>query len=198
MAALAAGAVLLSSCAGTPSLKPQYQFINDMRQQPKYLTQGESAFPEFTDGRSERRPVPGTIARGHLRLPDDPFYSGESNGMYIAENPLKITSDLLTLGQQRFDTYCAPCHSRSGNGKGIVAILTPSWIPADLVSSRIADYPDGEYFDIISNGRRTMPAYRFQIAEHDRWAIIAYLRALQRTTSATIDDVPQQLRTELR
>ena len=195
VAALAAMS-LLSSCAGTMSRKPQYQFLNDMRQQLKYSTQGESTFVGFTDGRSDRRPVAGTVARGHLKLQDGAFYTGQVNGMYVAQNPVKITPELLALGQQRFNTYCSPCHSRAGNGKGIVGART-NWIASSLVDDRVKGFSDGDIFDVISNGRRTMPTYRYQITEHDRWAIIAYVRALQRTTSASLADVPQQLQPEL-
>ena len=117
--------------------------------------------------------------------------------MYVAENQLPITPELLALGQMRFDTYCSPCHGRAGNGKGIVAART-TWIPSSLVDDRVKGFADGDFFDVISHGRRTMPAYRYQITEHDRWAIIAYVRALQRTTSAAIADVPADMRGELR
>jgi mono/diheme cytochrome c family protein len=198
-------AALLSSCAGTLSRKPVIEIFNDMREQPKYYPQGESAFSGFSDGRAERRPVPGTIRRpshelwtpGALKPSDDPFNTGQVNGMYVAENQLPITPELLALGQMRFDTYCSPCHGRAGNGKGIVAART-TWIPSSLVDDRVKGFSDGDFFDVISHGRRTMPAYRYQITEHDRWAIIAYLRALQRTTSAAIADVPADMRGELR
>jgi mono/diheme cytochrome c family protein len=194
---LATAATLFTSCAGSMSRKPAVEIFNDMRQQLKYDTQGESQFAGFTDGRADRRPVPGTIARGHLHPQDDPFYTGQVSGMYVGENPLKITPELMELGQQRFNTYCSPCHGRAGTGKGIVAARS-SWIPSDLVDARVKGFSDGDFFDVITHGRRTMPSYRFQITEHDRWAIIAYVRALQRTTSGTVADVPSQLRGELR
>jgi mono/diheme cytochrome c family protein len=193
---LAAG-VLLSSCTGAMSRKPQYQFLNDMRQQPKYHPQGESDFGPFHDGRADRRPIAGTIARGQLKFEDDPFITGQVNGMYVGQNPLKPTAETLELGQQRFNTYCSPCHGRAGNGKGIVGART-NWIASSLVEDRVKQFSDGDIFDVITHGRRSMPSYRFQITEHDRWAIIGYVRALQRTTGATIEDVPQQLRSELR
>jgi mono/diheme cytochrome c family protein len=194
---LATAATLLTSCAGTVSRKPAVEIFNDMRQQLKYDTQGESEFAGFTDGRADRRPVAGTIAQGHLHPQDDPFYTGQVNGMYVGQNPLKITPELMELGQQRFNTYCSPCHGRAGTGKGIVATRS-TWIPSDLMDARVKGFSDGDFFDVITHGRRTMPSYRFQITEHDRWAIIAYVRALQRTTSATVADVPAQLRGELR
>jgi len=196
--AVTASALLFSSCAGTLSRKPVIEIFNDMREQPKYDTQGESAFPGFKDGRVERRPVPGTIARNSpLKLENPAFYTGQVNGMYIAENPLGITPETLHLGQMRFDTYCEPCHGAAGTGKGIVNARVPTWIPSNLVDDRVKGFSDGDLFDVITHGRRSMPAYRYQITEHDRWAIIAYVRALQRTTSGSINDVPQDLRSEL-
>ena len=200
-----ASAALLASCAGTVSRKPVIEIFNDMREQPKYYPQGESEFSGFHDGRAERRPIPGTIRRpgyelwtpGELKPSDDPFNTGQVKGMYVTENQLPITPELLDLGQMRFNTYCSPCHGRAGTGKGIVGARS-TWIPSSLVDDRVKGFTDGDIFDVISHGRRTMPAYRYQITAHDRWAIISYVRALQRTTSGTIADVPAQMRGELR
>ena len=198
-------AMLLASCAGTASRKPAVEIVNDMRQQPKYYPQGDSAFGGFNDGRAERRPVPGTMPRPEPDLfaptngkaSDDPFFTGQAKGLYVAQNQLLITPELLHLGQMRFNTYCSPCHGRAANGKGIVGARS-NWIASNLVEDRVKEFSDGDIFDVITHGRRSMPAYRYQISEHDRWAIIAYLRAVQRTTSATIDDVPADLRPGLR
>jgi mono/diheme cytochrome c family protein len=199
----AASLTLLSSCAGSVSRKPVIEVFNDMREQPKYYPQGESAFSGFRDGRAERRPVPGTIPQprglgADEKLANDPFNTGQANGMYVAENQLPITPELLQLGQMRFNTYCSPCHGRAGNGKGIVGVRATGWIASNLVEDRVKNFSDGDFFDVITHGRRSMPAYRYQITEHDRWAIIAYVRALQRTTSGTIQDVPADMRSELR
>lgn len=190
-------AAFLSSCAGSLSRKPTIEIFNDMREQLKLYPQGQSSFSGSTDGRGDRRPVPGTIARGAIRTEGNPFYSGQINGMYVGQNPLKLTRETLELGQQRFNTYCSPCHGRAGNGHGIVGARS-TWIAANLVDDRVKGFSDGDIFDVITHGRRSMPSYRVQITEHDRWAIIAYVRALQLTTSGTIDDVPSDLRSELR
>lgn len=192
-ALLALAGLTLASCAGTTSKNPPIQLLNDMRQQPKYKPQGGSAY--FGDGRAARHPVAGTIARGELKE-DDAFHTGLVNGMYVGTNPVKITPELLGLGQQRFNTYCTPCHGRVGDGKGIVGTRAV-WIASNLQDDRVKNFSDGDLYDVISHGRRTMPGYRFQIVERDRWAIVAYLRALQRTTSGTVNDVPTELRTEL-
>ena len=192
-----AGALSVTSCAGSTSREPQIQIFNDMRQQPKFQPQSPADFPAFADGRSERRPVAGTIPRGHFESSDEAFYSGVSNGNYIATNPLKITPEVLELGQMRFNTYCQPCHGRLANGKGIVGVRASTWIASSLVDDRVTAFVDGDFFDVISHGRRSMPAYRYQITASDRWAIIAYVRALQRASHASIEDVPQDLQSEL-
>jgi mono/diheme cytochrome c family protein len=190
-------AALLASCTGAVSRKPAIEIFNDMRHQPKLYPQGESNLGSFTDGRAERRPVPGTIAHGELRPDGDPFYTGQVNGQYVAKNPLPLNAETMHLGQMRFNTYCTPCHGRTGNGKGIVGIRSVTWIASNLVEDRVKNFSDGDIFDVITNGRRSMPSYRYQIVEQDRWAIIAYVRALQRSASATVDDVPGDMRTEL-
>ena len=190
-------ASLFASCGGAMSRKPQYQFLNDMRQQPKYQPQGQSDFDRFHDGRADRRPIAGTIARGQLHDEDDPFYTGQVKGMYIAQNPLKITAETLELGQQRFNTYCSPCHGRAGNGKGIVGART-NWIPSSLVEDRVKGFSDGDIFDVITHGRRSMPSYRFQITEHDRWAIICLPAGISAHHQRHNRGRSGQLRSELR
>jgi mono/diheme cytochrome c family protein len=98
----------------------------------------------------------------------------------------------------KFNTYCSPCHDRTGSGQGIVAIKTPTWQPSNLVDERVRAFNDGELYNVITHGRRSMPSYRFQIAERDRWAVVAYVRALQRAATGTVNDVPQELKAELR
>ena len=168
----AAASLLLSSCAGSLSRKPQIEIFNDMRQQPKYDTQGESAFSGFTDGRADRRPVPGTIARNSpLKLQDPAYYEGQVNGMYVGENPLKITPPNASSWSDALDTYCEPCHGAAGTGKGIVIARVPSWMPSSLVEDRVKGILGWRHFRCHRPGRRSMPAYRYQITEHDRWAV---------------------------
>ncbi len=188
-------AVLLAAMGcGSTSRRPPMQFMSDMKQQPKYQPQAESAF--FTDdGRAARRPVEGTVARGFLK-DDDAFYTGIADDAYV-RNPLAMTRATLERGGERFNIYCAPCHDRTGSGQGIVGQRS-SWLAADLTTPRIRAMADGQLFDTITHGRRTMPGYRFQIPEADRWAIVEYVRALQRAADGTVQDVPQQLRSELR
>ncbi len=185
-------ALALAGCSST-SRTPPLQIFPDMKQQPKYMPQSESLV--FNDGRELRRPVPGTVARGLLKE-DDAFYTGKQGADYV-KNPLPVDRDTLSRGQERFNIYCAPCHDQTGSGQGIVA-QRASWIAVNLADQRVREMPDGQLFDTVSHGKRTMPGYRFQINEHDRWAIVAYVRALQRAASGTVEDVPPELRSDLR
>ena len=188
-------ALLLAGCTNRQRLT-QIEVWDDMKRQPKYRAQMAGDF--FADERASRRPVAGTVARGHLR-DDSAFYTGMVDpDTYSGKNPAPITMDSLKAGQAKFNTYCSPCHDRTGSGKGIVAVRTPGWQPTNLQDDRIKKMADGEIFSVVTHGRRSMPAYRFQVSESDRWAIVGYLRALQRATSGTLEDVPADLRAEVR
>lgn len=178
--------LLLAGCAGVTSRRPPIEVWPDMDRQPKVKAQ---AVPG-------QRPVPGTVAVGHL-IEDEVFRTGQENGMYAGKNPLPLNTATLRRGQERFDIYCAPCHDRTGSGHGIVAIRS-SWLPTNLQEPRVRNMTDGELFTVITQGRRTMPPYRYQIPERDRWTIVAYVRALQRATDGRLEDVPAELRGELR
>ena len=188
--------VTLTGCAG-PQRVPPIEVWPDMKRDGKYKPQAESEL--FGDHRASRVPVKGTVARGFLNL-DDTLLTGIAldGKTYIGQSPLKIDMATMKLGQAKFNTYCSPCHSRVGDGRGIVALRTPSWQPANLHDERIRLQADGEIFHTISYGKNSMPGYRFQMVENDRWAIVAYLRAIQRTRNATIPDVPADLQAGLK
>jgi mono/diheme cytochrome c family protein len=191
--ALPLGLALLAGCAG-PQRVPPIQVWPDMDNQEKYKAQTTS--PLFPDGRSNRRPVEGTVALGQLRE-DSVFYTGVKDGLWVGSNPVPINEEFLRRGQQRFDIYCSPCHDRTGQGQGIVPKKS-AWIPTNLMEDRVFEMADGEIFTVISQGRRSMKGYRYQITERDRWAIVAYVRALQRSSRGTLADVPPNLVSELR
>lgn len=182
-------AALLSSCAGLSSRSTPLEVWPDMKRQHKFRAQ--TANPNFADGRTQHLPPEGTIAVGLLKA-DDAFYHGQTNGMYVGRNPLTLDKATFELGQKRFNTYCSPCHDRTGGGHGVVWKKMPTFAPANIHEDRIKGYPDGEYFDIISNGRRNMKGYKNQITERDRWAITAYMRVLQRQDGALADVPPAQ------
>lgn len=189
------GAAILAGCSGQASRNPPLQFpLNDMRYQGKFRTQSETRL--FADGRTTRRPVEGTVAIGQLRE-DDAYFTGVVNNQYIGKNPETVNKEFLEWGQRRYNTYCSPCHDRTGQGRGVVG-QRAIWIASNLLEDRIRNYNDGEIFTVITNGRRSMPPYRFQVTERDRWAIVAYVRALQRAGAGAVEDVPQELRSELR
>lgn len=189
---LIAASLLLTGCMGMTSRQPPIEVWPDMDRQPKYRAQQESRF--FGDKRSSRMPVPGTVARGML-YEDEAFHTGVVNNQYVGRNPLPIDAELLKLGQARFNTYCSPCHDRTGSGRGLVP-QRATWIPTSLLEDRVLKMNDGEIFNVLSYGRRTMPPYRFQIIDRDRWAIVAYVRALQRTIGS-LADVPENVRGQI-
>ncbi len=190
-------ALALSGCMrGVPSDKPPIHVNPNMDSQPKYKTQGSSAF--FADGSAMRTPVAGTIARGSLiATPADSAYLLGKNGAgeLIKSNPRKVTMDLLSRGQERYGIFCAPCHGAVGDGKGIVVLRDKGMLPpTNYHDDRMRALPDGHYFNVISNGIRNMPGYRHQIPVADRWAIVSYVRALQRSQNAKLQDIPENLR----
>lgn len=165
----------------------------DMHDQPKYKPLSESSF--FADGRSAR-PIPlNTVARDDLNESDS-FHTGNTNGDFAATIPVPVTLALLQRGQERFDIFCSPCHSRLGDGNGMVA-QRGFRIPQDLTSDRIRRVPPGYIFQVISNGYGGMPDHGDQIPVADRWAIVAYIRALQLSRAAPISDAPPDERAQL-
>src|SRR6266850_252935 len=158
----------------------------DMHIQPYYRPLAKSDF--FADGRSARNPVDGTVARGDLRE-DSYLYTGKIGGNPGDYMPFPVTPDVLTRGQDRFNVYCAPCHGRVGDGNGFIPSRGLKRPPSYHID-RLRKAPVGYFFDVMTNGFGVMPDYSAQIAPHDRWAIVAYVRALQLSQNATSADVP--------
>jgi len=165
----------------------------DMHDQPKYQPLEASDF--FGDGRASRPLPPGTVARGQLR-DDEHLYSGKSGNKFAEALPLAVTPDLLARGQERFNIFCSPCHGRVGAGDGMV-VRRGFRHPPSFHIDRLRQEPAGYYFDVITNGFGAMQDYSAQIPVNDRWAIIAYIRALQLSQHATLSDVPEAERTQL-
>ena len=164
-----------------------------MHDQPKYIPLRESAF--FTDVRSARPLVEGTVARGHLR-DDELLYTGKVNGADAAIFPFRVDQTVMARGRNRFDIFCAPCHGRTGQGDGMV-VLRGYRRPPSLHLDRLRDAPAGHFFDVITNGFGAMPEYAAQVKAEDRWAIVAYMRALQLSGHATLADVPPSERDKI-
>ncbi len=165
----------------------------DMHDQPKYTPLRQSSF--FGDERSARPLVPGTVARGMLNA--DPLLEcGKVNGQDAAIFPFPVDARVMERGQERFNIYCSPCHGRAGLGDGMI-VRRGFRRPPTFHQDRLRNAPVGQLFDVITNGFGAMPDYAAQIPPADRWAIIAYVRALQLSEHATVADVPADKRNEL-
>jgi len=186
----------------SPKMQTRIQVVYDMDDQSKSKTQTENPF--FADGMAMRHHPAGTVARGLLEA-DDAMYRGQVAGdtLFVETFPVEVTRELVYRGRERFDIHCAPCHGISGNGDGPVHIRATSlaegtWTPpTDLRSQTVVDRPVGHLYNSIKNGIRNMPAYGPQISPEDRWAIVAYVRALQLSRGAGIEDVPVKARAAL-
>ena len=165
----------------------------DMHDQPKFIPLRASE--SFTDHRSGRPIVEGTVARGRLQE-DELLATGKVNGQLADTFPFPVTAEVLSRGRERFDIFCSPCHGRTGSGDGMI-VRRGYKRPPSYHIDRLRDMPAGYFFDVIANGFGAMPDYRSQIPEPDRWAIVAYVRALQLSQHATIEDVPPSERPKL-
>jgi mono/diheme cytochrome c family protein len=158
----------------------------DMQDQPKFFPQRGTDF--YADGRSVRPQVENTVARNQLNE-NGYFYTGLIGGKEGDGMPFPATLEVLERGQERYNVYCTPCHSRVGNGIGM--IVQRGYMKAgSFHSARLEKAPLGHFFHVISNGYGAMPDYSAQIVPEDRWAIVAYIRALQLSQKATQNDVP--------
>jgi hypothetical protein len=161
-----------------------------MAEQPRYEPLEPSAF--FPDGRSSRPLVPGTVARGQLQT-DEHFYTGQSAGRQVDTFPFPVTLQVLQRGQERYDIYCSPCHGRLGNGEGMI-VRRGLCCPPSFHLDRLREAPVGHFFDVITHGFGAMAAYAAQVSPADRWAIIAYSRALQLSQRSALVDLPAEER----
>jgi mono/diheme cytochrome c family protein len=159
----------------------------DMHDQPKYIPLRPSDF--FGDGRSERPLLEGTVARGHLK-DDVAFYTGKgSDGKPVDDFPFPVTKEVVERGRQRFNIYCTPCHGHLGDGNGMIP-QRGFRHPPTYHQDRLRKVPNGYIFDVITTGFGAMQDYSAQVSPADRWAIVAYIRALQLSENATAADVP--------
>jgi len=172
--------------------------LNPMHgEQPKVKAYEPSAF--FEDGLAMRKPPAGTVPRDRITL-NDKLLKGkvtgpDGNDLYVTKVPLTVDTELMKRGQERFDIYCATCHGALGDGKSIVATQMALRPPPSLVEYR--DRPIGYVYDVITNGFGLMASYEAQLPVEDRWAVVAYVRALQISQSQTVSDIPPEERTRL-
>jgi mono/diheme cytochrome c family protein len=183
-----AAVVPLAGCArGCTSSRPPIHVNPSMDDQPKVTAQTASTF--FFDGASMRQPIPGTVAIGGLKE-DEAFFTGKgADGQFVAAIPVPVDEAGLERGRQRYVIYCQPCHDARGDGRGI--LFQRGNVPtATFHQDKILNYPDGQIFDVITNGVGLMPAYRWPIPPADRWAIVAHVRGLQRDRQARAASAP--------
>jgi mono/diheme cytochrome c family protein len=186
----------LRRLAGASLLLPALALVGcrqDMHDQPKLKPLAESDF--FPDHRGARPRVPGTVARGHLRE-DDALNTGKVNGAPVETLPVPLTEELVRRGRERFETFCSPCHGRTGRGDGMVAQRGLKKPPSYHVD-RLRAMPVGYFFDVMTNGFGAMSDYSAQIGIEERWAVAAYVRALQISEDARLADVPADHRGDL-
>jgi mono/diheme cytochrome c family protein len=166
----------------------------DMYNQPRYKTYAEDSF--FRDGASAR-PLPlHTVARGHADL-DTEYFAGKTDAGKLVETfPQPVTRALLNRGRERYDIYCAVCHGRTGDGRGMI-VQRGFPAPPSYHTERLRTAPVGHFYDVMTNGYGVMYSYAARVDPPDRWAIAAYIRTLQLANNATLNDVPEAERANL-
>ncbi len=181
--------IFITGCfRGSPKEKPPIHLVTNMDTQGKIKPYRASNL--FENGSGMRMPVEGTVAQGFLKE-DDAFYLGKTpGGEYVKKSPVPFTRSLLDRGQERFNIYCSTCHGLLGDGKGPIMNYEYPIPPTSYHDDRLRNIPDGELFNVISNGIRNMPAHKDQIPVLDRWAIVGYVRALQKSQHAQLTDIP--------
>jgi len=205
----------LAGFRGSKSALPPIEVFRDMDHQPKYQPQHPSSF--FTDGRGGRKPVEGTIPQGY-NVPgrflqagarnatiensgfanlNDYLHTGRIGEVYGDGIPVEVNATLLDRGQERFDINCAICHGLLGDGNGVVKNIAQWAVIRNLQEDPIRQQPDGQIFNTITHGKGTMGAYGPNIAIEDRWAIVAYIRALQKSQRGVLADLPVEKQKEL-
>ena len=180
-AVIAAACLVLAGCR------------QDMHDAPSYDPLQATNF--FANGAASRPLVPNTVARGQLRA-DEHLYTGKINGQVANEFPMPVTKQVLDRGQERFNVYCSPCHGRTGEGNGMI-VQRGFRQPPSYHEERLRNVPVGYFFDVMTNGFGAMQDYSAQVTVPDRWAIAAYIRVLQLSRSATVNDVPADRRGDL-
>lgn len=202
--------VLVAGRRGDLSRKPPIEVWNDMDRQLKLRPQAVSGFSGWEDGRTSRRWVEGTVprlapvklgGREIQRFEDHPVVTGHETGKtnYVEVNPVPVTEKLMARGKERYEIYCLPCHGAAGDGNGVVKKYGVAAIPALTDELRIR-HPDGYLFQVIRAGSPSglMGPYGDKIPEEDRWAVIAYVRALQLARLGHPEDLPDSLRASLK
>jgi cytochrome c len=182
---------------GSKSKLPPWEIFPDMDRQDRYRPQGASPF--FEDGRGDRPPVPGAVA--HLSFEEDPYFAtGKMDGSFGSGISVPVTHELMALGREKYNIFCIVCHGESGDGQGVTkakSLVMPMVATPSYHDDRLRDMPEGEIFNTVTYGKNTMGAYGAKLRLRERWAVVVYLRALQRAQNSTIADVPVSNHKEL-
>jgi mono/diheme cytochrome c family protein len=169
----------------------------NMDHQPKYKAQAESNY--FEDGAAMRPQVEGTVAQGELREDSEYYFGKDKKDNFIESAPVEVTLERIKRGQERFNIFCAPCHGRVGDGQSMMNKPDYEYtLRPDFHSDSVKQFTDGYIFDVITNGVRNMPSYKHQISVDDRWSIVMYLRALQKSHEVKPEDVPEEYRKDIK
>ena len=182
VAVLAAGALAAAGCR------------QDMHDAPRYEPLEASDF--WADGQSARPPIPGTVAQGQVHEDIVLATGRNAEGLPATSFPIPVDRQTLARGQERYNIYCAPCHDQAGTGQGMI-VRRGYRVPPSFHIDRLREAPVGYFFDVITNGFGVMSSYVEQVPVADRWAIIAYIRALQLSQNANVNDLPENLKKEL-
>jgi mono/diheme cytochrome c family protein len=208
LAVCAVAVIAIAGKRGSLSRRPSIEVFPDMDRQLKLRPQQPNGF--FANGLSSQLPVEGTVARSKpIQTINDPVFPFENAPVntgkiagttnFVETNPLTVTATLLHRGQERYTIYCLPCHGAQGDGNGVTRKLGMAVI-GNLHDKRMVEMPDGEIFYVITHGKLPtllMPSYAAQVPVEDRWAIIAYVRALQLSRLGAVEDLPAELRDKL-
>jgi mono/diheme cytochrome c family protein len=196
LALVVIGTVSIFGFRGSITTKPPLEVFPDMDRQAKYKPQAESAF--FADGRADRPLPAGVVSRGDLRADDHLYLGKAANGSFAAGFPASISIDatLMERGKDRYAIFCLPCHGAIGDGNGITKSYGMGSTPT-YHDDRLRKMTEGEIFNTITHGKASMGAYADKLSAEERWAVIAYVRALQRAQTGTINDVPASHKSEL-
>jgi mono/diheme cytochrome c family protein len=192
-------AILLIACASS-SCDPEENIhepewtLSRMLEQPRYEPYGQSTF--FDDGRAMRKPVESTVARETV-LGSPAFIDGLDGGRYVDRVPVPVSRELLELGHAAFDVVCATCHGVLGDGDSLVAAKMQLRKPPSLLTPDIAGFPPGRVYRVVTFGYGLMPAHDYQLTVAERWAVVAYLKALQRSQTTDVAELPVDVRREL-
>jgi mono/diheme cytochrome c family protein len=192
-----AALLAVTGLRGCASRRPPIELFADMVRQPRQRPQSPSDV--FPDARGSRAHPEGTVAQGEP-WQDLPLYTGRQPDLtnLVETNPLPITPALLARGQERFTINCRPCHGAQADGNGVTRKIAAMGVVANLHDPRIVAMPDGELFQTVAQGKNLMGSYAGQITSADRWAIIAYLRALQLSKLGLMEDVPAEMRSKIK